>query len=274
MKTEIQNQAWAALPEDFRREVREKYNKLKNTDDYESETSQITIESIFGKHNLTVVEQPQPRFKVGDNVMIDGVINFALNYHVGSIIELPNIDHPCTYKVSVLGGYAFLEEVYLNPYTSPGPKGKESGAKGNDSENSLNLCKMLKDHVGEYFYSPYLGNCKLDEIKPDEDHNQIWLRTDNGVWVVALPSCGHEPDGAVMLFPSRALYEQYPLDAARAWSEWQKEQKKPFICIHWGEIDCNGDEEEDYIGNIYFRTPSDHSKCIEEIKSVIEKYSK
>lgn len=41
-------------------------------------------------------EKPQPKFKKDDKVMIDGVINLALNHHVGSILELPNIDHPST----------------------------------------------------------------------------------------------------------------------------------------------------------------------------------
>lgn len=156
----------------------------------------------------------------------------------------------------------------LELYTKPTEENKD-----NDMETKeLNLCELLADHIGEYFYSPYLGECKLDEIKPDEDHNQIWLRTDNDVWV-ALPACGHEPDGFVMLFPSRALYEKYPLDPYTAWQKWAEEQKKPFICIHYGEVDCNGDEEEDYTGNTYFRTLSDRNKAIEEIKEVIKKHS-
>ena len=41
--------------------------------------------------------------------------------------------------------------------------------------------------------------------------------------------------GNIMLYPSRDLYEKYPLDAKKAWGEWQEEQK-PKTPKTWSEL--------------------------------------
>ena len=84
-----------------------------------------------------------------------------------------------------------------------------------------------------------------------------------------------DDDGVCILFPSRALYEQYPLDAAKAWSVWAEEQKKHWVSVTvWiDDIECESDTAID-TDNIYFRTLADRDKCIEEINAIIEKYNK
>lgn len=229
------------------------------------------------KSRVKVEEKPQPKFKVGDKVYKTTGHDRLDEYTVEKVY----VDKRGGYVYDLKGliGILGVEEKdlcwsYQNPYASPESKGTESGAKGNDSENSLDLCELLKGHIGETFFATSFGDVVFDGFNTDCDLHPFRISHKvAGIWNLAHDGRMHEST-PIILFPSRALYEQYPLDAAKAWSEWRKEQKKPFVCIHWGEIDCNGDEEEDYTGNIYFRTLSDRDKCIEEIKSVIEKYRK
>ena len=215
------------------------------------------------------VEKSQPKFSEGDLVMF------------------PKMDRPLRIHTIVDGvamswwddggirATAGLD--YLQPYTEPETKEKEQGEKGNNSENSqLNLCELLKGHEGELFYSLIHGTIVLSKIDNTVPYPLYFKIKDRGA---VYSAHGHydnlyEKDATVVLYPSRTPYEQYPLDPLKAWQKWKEEQKKPFICIHWGEADCNGDEEEDYTGNTYFRTTASRDKAIEEIKAIIEKYSK
>ncbi len=164
------------------------------------------LRSLFGSKCLPDLEEkPKPKLKVGDKVTpIKGNPDY-----IGKIAEVLSINEPFASIVFDNGEQFSYSVSFLEPYTEE---------KKDMTEKELNLCELLKGCEGEKLYSPYIGECRLTEIKPDEDHS-IWIRNSDDVWV-ALPSCGHEPDGVVMLYPSRALYEKYPLDAAKAWSEW------------------------------------------------------
>lgn len=145
-----------------------------------------------------------------------------------------------------------------------GTIGKQQGEKGNNSENSqLNLCELL--HDGDTVYSLVDGIGKVELLDEDGFRLNNWCFRNDGTF-----SGSDSSTAKCLIFPSRKLYEQYPLDPQKAWQKWQSEQKKPFICIHWGEVDCNGDEEEDYTGNFYFRTPADRDKCIEVIDAFLK----
>lgn len=267
MRTELQNQAWASLPKDFKEGVRN-YRKgiLGQPFGLAIKDNQVRLNmlnKLFGKHNLTAGEQLQPGDKV--RIIQDGTVNpdyVGIVDEIGSIapqsIRLKNIDSNWV-------------ETCLEPYTAFEPKGTESGEKGNNSENSLNLCELLKGRC-TVFYSPMWGDTDVIQlydvnlrIAPCKNH-ETWLNTDEQ------GKC--DDDGICMLWPSRALYEQYPLNAAKAWNEWQKEQKTydMHIQIDTTESDCFGEFE--LCETLHFRTLSDRDKCIEEIKSVIEKYSK
>ena len=277
MKTELQDRAWATLPEDFRKEVREMLGKISKNPACRSALSEgrlCTLEDLFGYDNLTAVEQPQPKFKVGDKVYKTSGHDRLDEYTVKKVY----MDKRGGYVYDLKGligliGIIGVEESNLchtnqNPYTKLEPKGKESGEKGNNSENSLNLCEILRGHEGEKFFSPCYGNVTLSELRSDK----IIITADvNGKKHTLRPD-GTHISGSVMscvnLLPSVGLYQQYPLDAAKAWSEWQKEQKKYALDVNLRTYDSS-----DFGELLHFRTSSDRDKCIEEIKSVIEKYS-
>ncbi len=155
-----------------------------------------------------------------------------------------------------------------------------------DKEKELNLCELLKDRVGALFYSPYLGMCRLNDIDKDSDH-PIELKNDNDEWVI-LPPSGHEPDGSVMLYPSRALYEKYPLEPAKAWQIWSEERKpkrwraedgedywwmNPFdFQVHRGREEYDRVDDRRYRAGLYFRTESDAKEAAEEVRKTLEAF--
>lgn len=113
------------------------------------------------------------------------------------------------------------------------------------------------------FFSLLIGECVLSEITTTSDTYPIKLSHSH------YSSDGKfESTGVPVVFPSRALYEQYPLDAAKAWSVWQEEQKKYSLSLSIVGNDLCG-----RIISAHFRTPADRDKCISEIKAIIDKYS-
>lgn len=210
-------------------------------------------------------EKPQTKFNVGDKVR---VIKHNC-WHSGQI-GIVRIAQTASGQVAVAfsdgGGYSYYSDECLELYTEP--ETKEPVVKENltTATKELNLCELLKGYEGEEFYSPLFGPCELRRVKEHtivlEDRRE---KLGGELYQEGYACFG----GEIMLYPSRALYEQYPLDAYAAWMKWKEEQKKPFICIHWGEVDCNGDEEEDYAGNTYFRTATDRDKCIEVIDAFL-----
>lgn len=82
-------------------------------------------------------------------------------------------------------------------------------------KEKLNLCELLRNCEGEEFYSLIDGEVKLRQLT-----DEIMCRDE----VMYLLSCSL--DGVILLYPSRELYEKYPLDAYSAWMEW-KESRKP-----------------------------------------------
>ena len=54
--------------------------------------------------------------------------------------------------------------------------------------------------------------------------------------------------------------------------KWQEEQKKYALYIDM----AHSNDRQSFVSSktYYFRTPADRDKCIEEIKVIIEKYSK
>lgn len=225
-------------------------------------------------------EKPQPKFKVGDRVRVK-------NSKLKGVIKEP-YSNDSGYRVYFEDGGGGWDEEYsegdLEPYTKPETKptedmetkGKEPGVKGNNSENSqLNLCELLKGHEGKMMFLTTMGNVFLESIsekdirfKTHETAKDIYLLNGSGKM---------NEKGVVIAYPSRALYEQYPLDPYKAWSVWQEEQKKFGLDIKietyfegkFGWEDCDDD-----VSCLHFRTPADRDKCIEEIKAIIEKYSK
>ena len=231
-------------------------------------------------------DKPQPKFKVGDRVKVANPSNWAAYRNaIGKIIKIYDFN---TVAIEFPDGHSSLfvrdELSILEPYTEPETKPTE------DMETEeLNLVELLKGHEGETFFAPICGT----DIELKSVHNTFivfYLDNDNGS-TIECDDKGHQqigtvdddgkfstityPNGACMVYPSRVLYEQYPLDAARAWYEWQEEQKKHWLSLTaWiDDLECESDTAID-TDKIYFRTASDRDKCIEEIKQIIKKYSK
>lgn len=225
-----------------------------------------------------------------------------LKFEVGDLAIFPNRDKPMRiddiedgvgmswWDDGCIRAAACLED--LTPYTEPETKPTEdmetkvnhnlsqnsaekcnnNNAISTDEKKELNLCELLKGHEGETIFLTTMGTVIFHGVS--EQSIQFKTHKTAKDTYLLKASGKMSENGVVIAYPSRALYEQYPLDPYTAWMKWQEEQRKPFIYIHWGEVDCNGDEEEDYTGNTYFRTPADRDKCIEEIKAIINKYSK
>ena len=102
----------------------------------------------------------------------------------------------------------------------------------------------------------------------------------NFVFVICYEEC-------CLLFPSRVLYEKYPLDAYSAWMEW-KEARKPkrwraqekgeYWCIVFDgnaistiELDCRGDHNLYNFGN-YFRTKGEAIRAAEVVREALAKF--
>ena len=90
-------------------------------------------------------------------------------------------------------------------------------------EKELNLCELLKDCEGETFYSDVFELVILTKVNLVGNFLTInWNRLELNLY-----SNGSKVKGnRCVLWPSKELYEKYPLDAYSAWIEW-KESRKP-----------------------------------------------
>lgn len=244
------------------------------------------------KEKYVEEEKPQPKFEIGD-----WVIHNHKNRELGQIAAYYPDDKIC-YAVRFGDEYHVMAEHQLLPYTEPETKstedmetkGKESGETGNNSEISqsnnlsqnvancdkpedkeLNLSELLKGHEGETFYSPIVGDCTLKAIT-----NYIHVAVNDHPSYCFFLDGRREKSGAVVFFPSRDLYEQYPLDPYTAWMKWQEEQKLNPVRVIINKYNKNGELIGEYYRSnpIDFRTPADRDKCLSEIEAIIEKYSK
>ena len=84
-----------------------------------------------------------------------------------------------------------------------------------------------------------------------------------------IPDGRFESTGVPVVYPSRALYEQYPLDPVAAWTEWQELQKQILMSVTLGAMGDGNTIHKFY----QFRTVANRDKCIQEIKAILKKYS-
>ena len=247
-------------------------------------------------------EKPQPKFNKGDKAIV--VTNkYGLKGLVGGVCKITEV-LPHGYHLMSPTGFWYATESDLEPYTEPETKEETMETKenrnlsqdvancDNPEDKELNLCELLKGHEGEKFFSPISNNpLKLKAVfgrslaffLDEEDDLSIDFDGGGRITITSLNDVSQlkyitDPKSQCLLFPSHALYEQYPLDPYTAWMKWQekqKKQKKHYVSVTvW--IDGLGTELVQALDtdNIYFRTLADRDKCIEEIKAIIEKYSK
>lgn len=233
-------------------------------------------------------EQSKPKFKVGQPVRVLAERAFGRIEKIEVYDEEDN-----TYRLEYIPDFWF-ESSELEPYTEgPETKSKEAKEKQNlslsDKQNSetkeymekeLNLCELLKGCEGEELYSLIDGDVKLKQLT-DNVICQYHKYHRSGY----LSDCGL--DGVCQLYPSRALYEKYPLDARAAWMEWQSERKPKRWRAKYGETYyslrddftvCDQYENNDSDNDIawdnynYFRTSEEAQQAAEAVREALEKF--
>ena len=162
-------------------------------------------------------KQPKPKFEIGQ------LVRCLEDWVQGDPLKIINYDaEDNTYLLDGLTGF-WLEESQLEPYTEENKETME--------EKELNLCELLKGCEKHKFYSPMLGDAFIVQIREtsihivpcDEEHSEWFLFIDKcGIWTKG---------GQCILYPSRALYEKYPLDAYSAWMEWKESRKPKFTFV-------------------------------------------
>ena len=225
------------------------------------------------KEKYVEEEKPQPKFKVGDKVKVIEP-NCWHSGQIGIVRKARTSSEQVMVAFGEGGAANFYSEECLEPYTEPETKPTVKETKESEetfTSKELNLCELLKGREGEKFYSPMFGERVLIEIG-DRDFPISFGEEE--FYDFGIDGCWSD-GGMPLLYPSRALYEQYPLDPYTAWMKWQEEQKKHWVSVTvWvDDLECESDAAID-TDKIYFRTPADRDKCIEEIKAIIEKYSK
>ena len=227
---------------------------------YGDMTDRVSIEDypiitlVEFKERYCEEEKPQPKFIKGQRVycrpygypfvLADGIIYDNNEPHYYS-------ENGGCYKESI-----------LEPYTEPETKMTE------DMETKeLNLAELLKGHEGEEFFLTTMGTVIFHgvseqsiQFKPNKTAKDTYLLSSTGKM---------RDNGVILAYPSRVLYEQYPLEPYTAWMKWKEEQQVRNLRI----ILTAPDFERNYV-KMNFRTPADRDKCLEEIKAIIEKYNK
>lgn len=245
-------------------------------------------------------EKPQPKFKVDDRVKVVGYQENCIaemSPHVGEVGTITKVSEADGYyKITCDNGRFWWHEDWLEPYTESGAKA-EAKAETKDTmelnsetltddckssvkvEKELNLVELIGDRDGIHVYCPTCGEVTLQAWDRGKNTKPlIFAQTDTSIVVRTFANGKAYVSGECVIFPSRALYEQYPLDPYTAWMKWQEEQTIYHIRIEFqpyderGEMKC-GNTGTLHFDDLKFRTPTDRDKCIEEIKAIIEKYS-
>ena len=227
---------------------------------YGDMTDRVSIEDypiitlVEFKERYCEEEKPQPKFIKGQRVYCRP---YGYPFVIADGIIYDN-NEPHYYSEN---GGCYKESI-LEPYTEPETKMTE------DMETKeLNLAELLKGHEGEEFFLTTMGTVIFHgvseqsiQFKPNKTAKDTYLLSSTGKM---------RDNGVILAYPSRVLYEQYPLEPYTAWMKWKEEQQVRNLRI----ILTAPDFERNYV-KMNFRTPADRDKCLEEIKAIIEKYNK
>ena len=152
-------------------------------------------------------------------------------------------------------------------------------------EKELNLCELLKGCEGETFYSDVFELVILTKVNLVGNFLTInWNRLELNLY-----SNGSKVKGnRCVLWPSKELYEKYPLDAYSAWMEWKEarkhkrwraKQNKEFYYFLDDMLLINDIiDSYDYFCNNryntgnYFRTKEEASQACEIVKKVLKEF--
>ncbi len=140
-------------------------------------------------------------------------------------------------------------------------------------ENKLDLYDIIykTKKIDTYFYSPVFGDVSIVRSIP---HEKEMVVSDGGMEYSLTPwgnLVGHNK-GCCILFPSRELYEQYPLDARKAWQIWADEQKPKYNLHCKLFIGEDGDLSHCYVNETHqFSTKEDAEYAAQAVKKCLER---
>lgn len=168
----------------------------------------------------------KPKFKVGDKVRIILCTHPEYRNKVGTITSIDSCGNPYV-KVDGLGTL-FHAPYSLEPYTEEKAPIVSNDDTNDDTKETmeakeLDLTQLLKGCEGEEFWSPMFDAVKLSRIDID-DNKPLMFNWKDGV-IYTCPNGVMYRNTLPIIYPSRALYEKYPLDAKKAWDEWANERK-------------------------------------------------
>ena len=285
-----------------RKKVQEVYEKYRNISEPDNRNRKVeewqrylrrgwnqggcgAIGKLFGDKCLP--DKEEPKFKVEDIVKVN---NPRYNQHFGATGVIKSIEEFVrgTYVYTLENDTSFIE-TSLEPYTEKNKETmeestkregwdkafKEYAEKGEDDkllpdyldsealekEEELNLCELVK--VGDTIYSPTFGERIVRKILPDRLCDSTFICYKNGkIW----------DNGEVIIYPSRALYEKYPLDARAAWMEWKESRKPKYILQTQIRLISNDRMIVEDYENIEVETSDiDLTKVADAIKETLEK---
>ena len=263
------------------------------------EEIEFTLTQLFGDKCLpdkdSDTDVPKPKFPIGSIVRITNKKN-PYHGHKGKFGKVITYNAKFN-RYAIEGIPSEWEEGDLEPYTEEYcnlsqniancDKPKDNQLKDNMEEKELNLSEILTGCQGEEFYSLSLGTVKFEEIKEDYSLLFINVAADEPMYVTTEGYGAFAEGDVCLIYPSRALYERYPLDAYSAWMEW-KEARKPKIwraergSKYWWfndefEIRCNADIRDSIDNNRadfgnYFRTEEEAKQAAGIVKDALQKF--
>ena len=216
---------------------------------------------------------PKPKFNLGDIVRNKYYGNGGIK-HINQIFIT---SYGCIYEVE--GGR--FHEKWLEPYTKESrnlsqntancDKPEDNQLKDNMKEKELDLTQLLKGCEGEWFYVVPCGEMELKgiakiELKPlhfSRDTINCLTKADGRAY----------EDGSCIIYPSRALYEKYPLDAYSAWLEWKESRKSKYVLQAQLRLVSNdGEMIEDYECVEVEVSDIDLTQAAEAVRETLEKF--
>ncbi len=283
MEKKLQDKAWASLPEDFRREVREKNKEytqeMINSRDVVSLSSAtgkcIACEELFGRHNLTAEEKP--RFKVGDKVRV--IARHGVNPDVAGRVD--TVTAVSGNFVKLANSTSIWREGSLEPYTEPaasecGNFAEDSGNSHKPEDKKLDLSELLKGCEGMEFYSPLCGKCTLKVVNKNSHGEYVIILLSKNGYSWCLSADGRFDSGELMLFPSKDC---------RTWEGWRPPRKrwkpKKGDTYYWFDSHyhvrnyCwNNDTIDNFMftSDNCFRTEEQAKEAAKRVREVLDKY--
>ena len=229
----------------------------------------VELKELFGDKCLPEKEEPKPKFKynIGDLVTYKGKVKKVIR-------QESDWNGNNTYICSTSNGQSPLcfNEIDLEPYTEESrnlsqetancDKSEDNQLRDNMEDKELNLCELRK--VGDTIYSPVFGERIVRAIMSDRLCDSTFICYKNGkIWEYGEP----------IVFPSKELYEKYPLDAYSAWMEWASERKPKYVLqAQLRLISNNGKIIEDYECVEVNTSDNDLTKTAEAVRDMLEKF--